>query len=646
MSAIQHKRGKALRNPRTLWLAGTALGCSLLVQPAVALAADECGAPAGGAVTCPAPITTGVSYTTIDDLILNLPAAASNTGATAVKVASGAGKVAVVAADVSTSGNSAPGVVVSTTSGAIDIDVAKAVTTGTGYGADTNDAVVALSNSGAIKVKAGQVSTAGTFSSGVAAVSSTGDISLEVDRVYSSGLGGGIVQAQSYTGPVGAPTAGGKVTVVVGEAEVTRPSGVIGAYAYDDVSVTAGTIVANGAPQVGPNGTVFGQAIGARSYHGDVDVKVDELSTSGVGFLGVSARADVGDAMVESGTVTTASDGAYGVYVKAGGTAKVVADNTTTHGSVTNDGTTHYTDAIRVEATGLMDVTSQHATATGNGAAAILARGDGSIKIVSGEATATGGAITVGGVQVFSNGISAQSFLGDIDITSGTASTQGAQSWAIYASAGNGAINIDSGRATAAGAGGRAIYANGGEGVTIHSDVASTTGAPSGSNAADAIMALTFNKTADIDITSGSASTTGNGARGIYAWTTGGIAIDSGEVTTTGNGAHGIMVDSDGALVFGTPHVPAGGVGAVSIVSDKVSATGAGAMGVWVDYAGPISIDSGEITVGNGVGLYVYGQNTVDVAADKVTATGTGVVVYGREGAVNVTTGEVSAVTQ
>ncbi|HWU14734.1 MAG TPA: hypothetical protein VN157_12075, partial [Caulobacter sp.] len=642
MSEVEIKLAKGRRSSRVLWLAGTALGCSLLVQPAAALAADECGAPSSGAVTCPAPITTGVSYTTLDDLILNLPAATSNTGGVAVKVSGGAGKIGVVATDVSTSGDSAPGLIVSTTSGAIDIGVTKAVTTGVSYGSDTNDAVVALSDSGAIKVKAGEVSTAGVYSSGVAAQSKTGDVSVEIDKVYSSGLGGGIVQAQSLSGPAGAPTAGGKVTVVVGEAEVTRPNGVIGAYAYGDVSVTAGKVVANGAPAAGPSGTVYGQAIGARSYNGDVNVKVDELSTSGVGFLGVTAIA-AGDATVESGALAIASDGAYGVYAKAGGVAKVVADTTITHGSVTNDGVTHYTDAIRVDGRAGMDVTSQRATATGDGASAILARGDGAIKIVSGEAAASGGGITVGGVQVFSNGISAQSFLGGIDITSEKASTQGAQSWAIYASAGNGAISIESGTATATGNGGRAIYANGGGGVTIKSDVASTTGAPSASNAADAIMALTFNKTAKIDITSGSASTAGTNAIGIYAWTSGDIAIDSGEVTTTGVNAHGIMVDSDRVQVFGTPHVPAGGAGTLSIVSDKVSATGSGAAGIWADYAGPISIDSGEITAGNGVGLYVYGKDKVDVSADKVTAAGTGVVVFGREGAVHVTTGAVSA---
>ncbi|HST92306.1 MAG TPA: hypothetical protein VLJ13_08945, partial [Brevundimonas sp.] len=162
MSEKQIRRGETQRSLQALWLAGTALGCSLLVQPAAASAADECGEPASGMVTCPAPTTTGVSYTTIDDLIVNLPASASNTGATAVKVSGGAGKVGVVAADIATSGDNAPGLVVTTTSGVIDIDVTKAATTGTGFGGvDTNDAIIAQSVSGAVKVKAGELSTAG-----------------------------------------------------------------------------------------------------------------------------------------------------------------------------------------------------------------------------------------------------------------------------------------------------------------------------------------------------------------------------------------------------------------------------------------------------------------------------------------------------
>src|SRR6478609_1577771 len=102
MSGFEIERSKVRGNPQALWLTGTALGCSLLVQPAAALAANECGAPVSGVVTCSTATTTGVSYTTIDDLILNLPASASNTGATAVTVSGGAGKVGVVAADIAT----------------------------------------------------------------------------------------------------------------------------------------------------------------------------------------------------------------------------------------------------------------------------------------------------------------------------------------------------------------------------------------------------------------------------------------------------------------------------------------------------------------------------------------------------------------
>ncbi len=171
MSGIEIKRGKASRHPRALWLAGTALGCSLLIQPAVALAADGCVPVADGVVTCSAPTTTGVSYTTIGDLILNLPASVSNTGAIAVDVVGGAGDVGIVATDIATSGDQAPGVFVTTTSGAIDIEVTKAATSGAGMvgGVDTNDAIIAQSVSGAVKVKAGELSTAGVYTSGVAA---------------------------------------------------------------------------------------------------------------------------------------------------------------------------------------------------------------------------------------------------------------------------------------------------------------------------------------------------------------------------------------------------------------------------------------------------------------------------------------------
>jgi len=132
-----------------------------LVQSAAAVAADECGAPVNGVVTCPA-TPTGVSYATIDDLIVNFPTSVSNTGAIAVKVSGGAGKVGVVAADIATSGDNALGLVVTTISGAIDIDVAKAATSGTGFdGVDTKAPISALADSGAGEAKAGELSTAG-----------------------------------------------------------------------------------------------------------------------------------------------------------------------------------------------------------------------------------------------------------------------------------------------------------------------------------------------------------------------------------------------------------------------------------------------------------------------------------------------------
>ncbi len=565
------------------------MGCSLLVQPAVAVAADECGAPAAGVVTCSAAVATGVSYTTSGDLVVNLPASASNTGAAAVKVSGGAGKIGIVAADIATSGDSAPGLLVTTTSGAIDIDVTKAVTSGTGYGVDTNDAIIAQSVSGAVKVKAGELSTAGAFTSGVAAGSQTGDITVEVGKVVSSGLNGGIVSARSLSGPDGAPTGGGKVTVVVGEASTTQPNGVIGAYAFGDVSVTAGKIVASGAPTVDPlGGTAFGLAIGARSYNGDVSVQVDDLSTSGVGFLGVSAYAGAGDATVQSGTVATASDGAYGIYVRAGGVAKIVADTTTTHGAVTYDATTHYTDALRIEAAGLMDVTSQHAAATGDGASAIVARGDGAIKIVSGEATAAGDMITVNGAQVFSNAISAQSFLSGVDITSDKAATTGNNARGIYAWSNTGDIAIASGQVTTTGANAH--------GIMVDADGTLVYGAPH----------VPGGGAGALSIVSDTISATGPGSAGIWVDHAGPINIDSGEITV-GNGA-GLYVYGQGAVDVSADKVTAGGTGvvvygregAIHVTTGSVSAGASGDVGVFVQSTtGDIVVDAGLTRTAN-----------------------------------------------
>jgi len=634
---------------RTMLLAGTALGVSLLVQPAPARAADECGTPVNGVVTCPAGEQTGgVAYTGVTDLTLSIPATApvSNSGAPAVQVSGSTGAVVVDAANVTGAGTGGQGILITTTSGSIVIDTDKAVTTGASFSPTTADAVVALSTSGDITITAGEVSTAGPYSSGVAAQSDTGDIVITVDKATSTGVGGGIVSGQSALFSGGQAIDGGTVTMTLGEVVAGAAAAAVQGLGYGDVSITADSITSNGGPAQGGAGfTSFGIGLYGRSYAGDVVAAVDTLTSTGHGNLGVQLRADAGDASLESGTVSASGNNAYGVRVTATGAASVTAGTTSTSGNAGADGAgTYFADAIIIEGGESMTVVADQTSASGNGAGAIVAAGNGSISIDSNSALATGDAVTLNGVQRFANAISAQSFGGDIEIVSGVARTEGNQSWAIYASAANGAVTIDSETATASGLGGRAIYANGGGGVTIRSGLASTTGGPSAANPSDAIFALTFGQPSDISITSETATTAGNGARGIYAWTNAGdIAIDSGAIVTGGAQATGIMVDANGAIPFGSYRPASGGAGQLSIVSDSITTSGNNSWGIGVDHAGPISIVSGSIiTAGvTSFGITVYGSNAISIDSGSVHSGGAGIIAWGDAGPVTIDSDDV-----
>jgi fibronectin-binding autotransporter adhesin len=635
---------------RTMLLAGTALGVSLFVQPAPAQANEECGAPAAGVVVCPAePLTEGVSYTGVTDFTLTIPGTApvSNTGAPAVLVSGSTGAVTVDAADVTGNGAGGQGILVTTTSGAIVIDAEKAVTTAAGFSPTTADAVVALSTSGDITITAGQVSTAGSYTSGVAAQSETGDIAITVVTASSTGVGGGIVSGQSVLFSGDAAVDGGAVTITAGEVVANATAAAVQGLAYGDVTISAESVTSNGGPAQGGAGiTSFGTGLFGRSYAGNVEASVDSLASAGQGNLGIRLIADAGNASLESGTVSVTGNNAYGIRVTATGAASVTANTTTTGGNAGADNAgTYFADAILIEGGESMTVVAGQTSASGNGAGAIVAFGNGSISIDSQSAIATGDAVTLNGVARFANAISAQSFAGDINIVSGLARTEGDQSWAIYASAANGAITIESETATASGLGARAIYANGGGGVTIVSGTASTTGGPSNSNPSDAIFALTFGRPSDISITSETATTAGNGARGIYAWTNAGdIAIDSGTIVTGGNRATGIMVDANGTIPGGAFRPATGGTGAVTITSGSIVTAGSDAWGIGVDHVGPVAITSESITTSGryAAGITVYGGGAITIDSGSVeTLNGAGIIAWGDTGDVTIASDDV-----
>jgi uncharacterized protein with beta-barrel porin domain len=636
MSGIKHFNKAGRKAGRALLLSGTALGLSLLVQPATAAIPTTCGAAVSGVVTCPTgTITTGVDYTAgVDGLTLIIPADAgvSNTDAPAVQVTGTTGAVTVNAKGVTGNGvgvgaNGGLGVLVGTTTGAITLDTENVQTTAltvNNSAPRTNDAVTALSDSGNISITGKQLSTVGTYSSAVQATTGSGDIVLNIDGASSTGVGGQTVGAYAYT--TGSPvTTGGAVNATLNNIVATNGSGAVALFGLKNVDFTSGSITSTGGPTVSQFGaTFYGSGLLARSYAGNVTGTSQTVATTGKRDAAVSLNATVGDVTFTSGTVTTTGDGANGISLIAGGKAQLTATTTTTQGSaVYENGAARYADAIFISGGTAMIVDSATATTAGNGASAIYANGAGAISIHSGTATATGGTANLNGVQRFANGISALSTGGGIDVVAGTTSTAGAGSWAIYTSAANGAININSTNASALGNGSRAIYANGGGGVTIVSGTASTAGNYL-NNTVDAIMALTFGKKANIDITSGTATTLGTWARGVYTWTNeGDIAIDSGSISTAGLWSQGILVDQDGNFVY-ADHAAAAGTGALSIKSGSIATLGDQSAGIATDFKGVTTINSGTISTKgwNGYGVVAFGGDDVTVHSGDITTLG------------------------
>lgn len=668
---FKHKNDQS-RAGRTRLLAGTALGLSLLVQPVAALAANDCGPSVDGVFICPVgPVTTGFNYTDLigSDVVMNVTADAqlSNTDAPAIQIKGTTGAITVNAKGVTgngagTTGLGGLGILATTTTGAITFNVEDVKTTALTYNgvADrTNDALTALSGSGDISITGKSLSTVGTYSSAVQATTGSGDIVLNIDGASSTGVGGVTVGASAYTRPTpsSAPvTVGGAVTATLNNIVATHGSGAVSLTGLDDVTFTSGSITSTGGPNIELGRTSYGSGLNARSYAGDVLGTSQTVAVTGMRDTAVSLRADAGNVDFTSGSVTATGDGAWGILAYARDTAKITATTTSTQGAaIYQSGAVYLADAINISGGTAMIVDSGTATATGDGASAIYANGAGSISIKSGTATATGGPANLNGVQRFANGISALSTGGGIDITSGTASTAGKGSWAIYASAGNGAININSTNASATGDGGRAIYANGGGGVKIVSGTATTTGGTLG-NTADAIMAQTYGKLANIDIDSGTVSTVGEGARGISATTDGAIKIKSGTASTTGNNAFGIFA-SGGTTdvvsgVITTKGVSATGLVAlakndVTIVSDSLTTQAMLSPGiVGRSLEGKLSIDSGSVeTFGAlGTGISATGATGVTLVSDSVIVRGEsakGVAAVSSLGDISIDSGDV-----
>lgn len=562
---------------------GTSLGAMsmlLAAAPALAEPLSACGTPVEGVVNCSsenAPFPGGIAYS-VDaplpqDLTLVLPAgtAVSTAGdeVSGISITSSGGAITVAAAGsgLDTAGSRAAGIQVSGWDGDIKVEAGNVTTTG--YRSD--GIAVDAGMSGNIAINAESVLTMGEASTGIRANTGDGDIAVHTGGVYSYGLGSDAIHAE---------TASGNVNIDTKYAYASGGSG-RGIVAYSSGTTTVHANV------VGTSGGGYGT----------------EDDATGVTAVGTAVNVQIAD------TVRTSGDNATGIFARTNlvySDPTIVPDITISADHVVTNGMySHGVVALNYADAATTHVAVGDVSTRGDGSFGIYAGGYGNVVVDADTVITTG---------TGSEAIHAVTFSGDIAVNAGTVSTGGQGAHGIYA------IN----------------YSNGT--VSVGADAVKTR-----RDGAIGIGALSLG---DVKVDAGSIETSGFGSQGIVAYSVyGKVDVTAGTVSTTGGNATGI-----GAYVFGegqTAHVAAGSVdtrgdyavgilaqaaaGAVNVSSTGTVSTsgehsdGIVAMGLSLDGTPAVTVTAGTvITTGGGArGIAVQGGlGDVSVTVDKVVTSG------------------------
>ncbi|MCA0279371.1 MAG: autotransporter domain-containing protein [Proteobacteria bacterium] len=605
----QRLHGTALSTLRSRLRIGTALAGMVLPLgiPGLALAADECGAPLGGVVTCTAagnPYAGGITYGGTN-FTVNLSADAevrtSAAGVNAVQATSSSGAIQVDNIGViSTAGQSSIGIMASSPGGDVTVTNGGTIAT-TGEGAF---GINAESTSGKVTVtNGGSVTTEGVRAHAIWAQNDQGDVVVNNSgNISTTGEDAAAIQASATGGDVTVISTG-TVSTVDGTAIFAGTNGT-GQVLVDVSSVTAGG---------------GGRGINVSSVDGDIHVKVGSATTTSEEGPTVDMSSSNGDLTLEAGTLTTFGGASSGVYAYADtGTIDLTANSIVTHGddsyginastnsgpiaidvgSVTTTGdwagginARSTTGAVTVDARGAISTagsesrgimtssSSGDVTVTNSGTVATT--GDDTVGIgaesVSGKITVTNsGSVTTAGER--SDAIWAQNDQGDIVIgNTGTVGTTGAASDAIYASTNTGNVTVTS-TGTVTAVDGTGVLAQSTSG-NIVLDVASATGGGLWNRAVYGLSA-TGNVTARV----GTASTTGEAYVVDLRSVGGDISLVAGDVSSEGSGAIGVFATSD----TGRVELEVNSVSTVGDDSNGVNATTVSGA-IAIDIAGPIT---------------------------------------------------------
>lgn len=404
-------------------------------------------------------------------------------------------------------------------------------------------------------------------------------------------------------------------------------------------------------------------AIRVDSSSGNIDIDSGVARTGGAGAPGIWANAGAGAVRITSDDVKTTGAGALAIL--AYGRDGVVIDSglaVSTAGSAYTGLLTFTSGGIAaISVGGEVEITSQTASATGDGAFGISGEGRDGVVIDSGTVTTTGGLfVDSSDLGHSSFGIAANSELGDIDITSVSVSTQGEAAPGIYARAPAGKIAIDSGSVATLGDGSAGITAIGEGDVTVTADSTTTQGDAItigeiyGADPtvtivrSDAIEAIS--RESAVSIVSGTVSTYGAGARGIFADAQGAVTIAAQETSTSGG-----WTELNGERQRADAIFARSATGPVSVTSDAIETAGDYAGAIQVYTPGQVSIDSGEVTTtglgARGILAASTAGGSITIVSDEVSTSGgiagngdsSDAIVASTTGAVTITSGFATA---
>ena len=500
---------------------------------------------------------------------------------------------------------------------------------------------------GRVTVESGAATSAGD---GFSAILATGGSGVLVNAAATISAGDTYTDSNGATyraDAIFAHAASGAVTVNAGDVTATGASsdgihivanGLDGAATVDvtgTVSAASGTglnVNSGGAIDIASHvvNSEAGNGILVTGGDGQVSLAADTVTIGAAGNQGIFVESAGGDISIDAGTVTTAATVLNNGFTSDGVFGYSAGDGAVTISVDTVAVNGPYSNAIGGVGGGEINITSGTASTTGDHVATIYGYSR------HADTTITAGTTTATGTDV--GAIVAHAVEGDVTITSKQASSTGGFALQGYA---GGTVTIDIGSATGAGDGAGAILAVGGQGVVVTVADAKSSGdnftdANGNEWRADAVQAIATNGTATVNV--GNATATGAGADAVrvLANGTGGAATVNVTGTVSSASGHGVFIDPPGSttVTLAAGASVTGALGGLSVESGTGnSIVNAGTIASSSDVAAIVALGATQLdnsgTISSMGGVAVALDATDDMVTLRSGSSVKGVIVGG-----------------